>query len=168
MGDKLGDLKTLVAEDEPFAVTLVATSSSKFDALPQGAVVGRYVTLGKVGEGGMGVVYAAYDPELDRKVALKIIKAVGKPNPSTNTESRTRFIREAKALAQLSHPNVVSVYDVGAYEDSVWLAMEYVDGLTLSRWLGSKTHTWREVPSVDSWSTRARWKMQTAGISICP
>jgi serine/threonine-protein kinase len=72
--------------------------------------IGRYAVLRALGAGGMGVVYAAYDEELDRKVAVKLLRAAGPARP----EQRTRVQREAQAMARVSHPNVVSVYEVGA------------------------------------------------------
>ena len=98
-------------------------------ALARGASIGRYVVLGLVGRGGMGEVYAAYDPELDRKVAVKLLRI--KPGAGVSlTEGRQRMLREAQAIARLSHPNVVVVYDVGTFDDKVFIAMEFVDGNT--------------------------------------
>src|SRR5579863_5802328 len=74
--------------------------------LGRGAIIGRYVVLGLVGRGGMGEVYAAYDPELDRKVAVKLLR-VKAGNGVTMTEGRQRTLREAQAIARLSDPNVV-------------------------------------------------------------
>jgi serine/threonine protein kinase/tetratricopeptide (TPR) repeat protein len=112
--------------------------------LPRGATVSRYVILGLVGRGGMGEVYAAYDPELDRKVALKLLRV--KPNAGvTMSEGRARTLREAQAIARLSHPNVVVVYDVGTYRDQVFIAMEFVEGNTASYWVESQTRTWQEI-----------------------
>jgi serine/threonine-protein kinase len=85
----------------------------------------------------MGVVYKAYDPELDRAVALKLLRV--DPGSAQTTLSRDRLLREAQALARLSHPNVVAIHEVGSYErgggQHVFLAMEFVDGQTLRRWL---------------------------------
>src|SRR5476651_2390044 len=89
--------------------------------LTRGATIGRYVVLALVGRGGMGEVYAAYDPELDRKVALKLLHEGGLAG---ETESRARLLREAKAIAKLSHPNVVVVHDAGTIDDRVFIAME--------------------------------------------
>ena len=90
--------------------------------------------LGLVGRGGMGEVYAAYDPELDRKVAVKLLRV--KPgNGVSLTEGRQRPLREAQAIARLSHPNVVVVYDVGTFDEQVFIAMEFVDGNTVTYWL---------------------------------
>jgi tetratricopeptide (TPR) repeat protein len=111
------------------------------EPIARGAAVGRYVVLDELGAGGMGVVYAAYDPELDRKVAIKLLH----PGGGHSTEGRTRLVREAQALAKLSHPNVVAVHDVGAMGDRVWMAMEFVTGHTLTDWLGERARPWPEV-----------------------
>jgi serine/threonine protein kinase/tetratricopeptide (TPR) repeat protein len=112
--------------------------------LPRGATVSRYVILGLVGRGGMGEVYAAYDPELDRKVALKLLRV--KPNAGvTMSEGRARTLREAQAIARLSHPNVVVVYDVGTFRDQVFIAMEFVEGNTASYWVESQNRSWQEI-----------------------
>ncbi|HEX5751364.1 MAG TPA: serine/threonine-protein kinase [Archangium sp.] len=110
-------------------------------ALQPGERVGGYVLLRRVGEGGMGVVFAAYDPDLDRQVALKLLK----PGAVADAEARARLVREAQALARLSHPNVVTVYDVGTDGDTVFLAMELVRGRTLRGWLEETPRPWREV-----------------------
>ena len=111
--------------------------------LVRGESVGRYVVISKIGAGGMGVVYAAYDPELDRKVALKIIHRQSDFAAST-APAQARLLREAQALAQLSHPNVVAVHDVGPHEGQVFLAMEFVEGETLAGWLAAAPRRWRE------------------------
>jgi len=112
--------------------------------LGTGARIGRYVIIERVGTGAMGVVYGAYDPELDRKVALKLIK----PGQGVKDTARARLLREAKAIARLQHPNVVAVHDVGVFEDQVFLAMEFVAGGTIKSWLADKPRAWREVVDV--------------------
>jgi tetratricopeptide (TPR) repeat protein/predicted Ser/Thr protein kinase len=92
------------------------------------AKIGRYIVLGALGEGGMGVVYAAYDPELDRKVALKVLLR----GRSGSARAHERLLREAQALARLSHPNVVAVHDVGTHDGRVFIAMEFIAGATLT------------------------------------
>ncbi|HEX2659940.1 MAG TPA: protein kinase, partial [Polyangia bacterium] len=97
-----------------------------------------------LGKGGMGHVYAAYDPELDRKVAIKVLRPRANA-AGDSSEGRGRMLREAQALAQLSHPNVVAVYDVGTVGNHIFLAMEFVDGNTLSYWQQAQARTWREI-----------------------
>ncbi len=99
--------------------------------LQRGTQVGRYVLLDQVGAGAMGVVYSAYDPELDRKLALKVLH--GGRGDASATHDRLR--REAQALARLTHPNVVAVHDVGTHGKQVFVAMEFVAGETLRAWL---------------------------------
>ena len=112
--------------------------------LARGATIGRYVVLGLVGRGGMGEVYAAYDPELDRKVAVKLLRV--KPgNGVSLDEGRQRTLREAQAIARLSHANVVVVYDVGTFRDQVFIAMEFVEGNTVTYWLAAQPRSWQEV-----------------------
>jgi eukaryotic-like serine/threonine-protein kinase len=112
--------------------------------LARGDFVGRYVVVSKLGAGGMGIVYAAYDPELDRKIALKLLRGTA----VEDADARDRLLREAQALARLSHPEVVAVHDVGAHEDGVYISMELVVGETLSGWAAQKRRTWREVLTV--------------------
>ncbi len=112
--------------------------------LVRGATIGRYVVLGLVGRGGMGEVYAAYDPELDRKVAVKLLRVKPGNGVSLN-EGRQRTLREAQAIARLSHPNVVVVYDVGTFRDQVFIAMEFVEGNTVTYWLAAQARSWQEV-----------------------
>jgi eukaryotic-like serine/threonine-protein kinase len=111
--------------------------------LSKGAVLGRYVVLGMVGRGGMGEVYAAFDPELDRKVAVKLLRR--QDAGAVDAEARTRLLREAQAMAKLSHPNVVVVYDVGTFRDSVFIAMEFIDGNTVGYWTQASTRSWQDV-----------------------
>jgi tetratricopeptide (TPR) repeat protein len=111
-------------------------------SLARGAVVARYVIVGELGRGGMGAVYAAYDPDLDRRIALKVL-AHGAGSRSTTREPR--FLREAQALAQLSHENVVAVHDVGIFRNAVFIAMELVPGPTLAAWLKDAPRSRREI-----------------------
>ncbi len=92
----------------------------------------------------MGEVYAAYDPELDRKVAIKLLRGTAGDDAEA-TAGRVRMMREAQAIAKLSHPNVVVVHDVGAYEDKVFVAMEFVDGHTLWYWMHAESRAWPEI-----------------------
>jgi tetratricopeptide (TPR) repeat protein len=112
--------------------------------LVAGDRVGRHVVVERLGAGGMGVVYAAYDPELDRRIAIKLLRGlVGR-----ESRMRARILREAQALARLAHPNVVAIHDVGMLGDRPWIAMEYVEGETLSAWRARTRPTWREALDV--------------------
>ncbi|MCA9706885.1 MAG: serine/threonine protein kinase [Myxococcales bacterium] len=111
-------------------------------ALARGTLVDRYVITEQLGSGGMGVVYAAYDPELDRRVAIKLLR------PSHVGDGQPRLIREAQAIARIAHPNVVAVHDVGELQGSVFVAMEFVDGRTLGRWLRDQTRSVAEIVGV--------------------
>ena len=110
--------------------------------LPRDTRVGRYLLLGRIGAGAMGVVYSAYDPELDRKVALKLVLP---GDGDAASASGLRLLREAQALARLTHPNVVAVHDVGQHEGKVWIAMEFVAGQTLGAWVSARPRGWPEV-----------------------
>lgn len=114
------------------------------ETFERGAAFGRYVILDFVGKGGMGVVYTAYDPELDRRVALKLLRP-DRDRPEGRSASRLRLLREAQAIARLSHPNVITVHDAGSSGDRVFVAMEYVEGRTLRHWLEKERPSWREI-----------------------
>ncbi|MEZ4451489.1 MAG: serine/threonine-protein kinase [Nannocystaceae bacterium] len=104
--------------------------------------IGRYLVLSGLGAGGMGVVYRAYDPDLDRRVAIKLLKGQG------GADARTRLMREAQAMAKLSHPCVVPVFDVGLVGDRIFVAMDFVDGQDLGSWISAGPHPWEEVLDV--------------------
>ncbi len=108
-----------------------------------GTRLGRYTLLDRLGEGGMGVVYTAYDAELDRRVALKFLRE----DRRVHDQARVRFLREARTLAQVAHRNVVTVFDVGTIDGKDFIAMEYVDGPTLRQWLATP-HSIDEIVSV--------------------
>ncbi len=90
--------------------------------------IARFHVLRLIGAGGMGQVYAAYDPKLDRKVALKLLH-------EQDADGSPRLVREAKALARLSHPNIVTIHEVGVHEQRRYIAMEFVEGTTMREWL---------------------------------
>ncbi|HWB79826.1 MAG TPA: tetratricopeptide repeat protein [Nannocystaceae bacterium] len=102
--------------------------------------LGRYTILHRVGAGGMGVVYAAHDRELGRRVALELIDAGGRDAQQCGA----RLLREAQAMAKLAHPNVVVVHDAGCIDGQVFVAMELVEGRTLDAWLADGTWTWAQ------------------------
>ncbi|MEM1182315.1 MAG: protein kinase, partial [Acidobacteriota bacterium] len=96
-------------------------------ALPRGATLDRYVVLQPLGAGGMGVVYSAFDPELDRRVALKVVHPQ-RLTARSGRRTQRRLAREAQALAKLNHPNVLAVHDVGVVGGQLYVATELVDG----------------------------------------
>jgi serine/threonine-protein kinase len=110
--------------------------ATRAEALP--AQIGRFSITGKLGAGGMGVVYEGRDPTLGRPVALKLVLGGG------GSEGKARLLREAQAMARVSHPNVVPVYEVGLHGEDVFVAMELVQGETLTAWLKKEPRSWRE------------------------
>ncbi|MBX7080315.1 MAG: serine/threonine-protein kinase [Nannocystaceae bacterium] len=117
------------------------------EPLARGSTVGRYTVLERIGAGGMGVVYAAFDPELDRRIALKVLHAASDGSVGS-TGGRNRLLREAQAMAKLHHPNVITVHDVGTFDERVFVAMEFVDGSTLREWCGQGVREWGEIVDV--------------------
>ncbi|HEY0994251.1 MAG TPA: protein kinase [Kofleriaceae bacterium] len=120
--------------DDSVAPTLPLASSTRDTELQPGARFGRYRVLDWIGAGGMGVVYSAYDSDLNRKVALKVLRNDG----TDQLPIRDLLLAEAQAMAQLAHPNVVTVFDVGSVDDRVFLAMELIEGQTLAGWLRAR------------------------------
>ncbi|HEY0192316.1 MAG TPA: serine/threonine-protein kinase [Kofleriaceae bacterium] len=167
------DCRALVAAlaqgtgDDSQARTFKFDLSSQLTELPKKALsvgdrVGRYLVLSSIGAGGMGVVFAAYDPQLDRKIALKLLRS---GMTGSDTDARARLRREAQAIAQLSHPNVVSVYDVGTTDDGdLYMAMEFVEGDTLTSWLRKYPRTWREI--IDVFLQAARGLVAAHGVGL--
>ncbi|HZX00708.1 MAG TPA: serine/threonine-protein kinase [Bacilli bacterium] len=158
--DQCGDCRALVA--------MVARGSGSGDpgdaaaigALRPGAVVGRYVVGDMLGGGAMGVVHAAWDPELGRRVALKLLH----PDEGLDAgAARDRLLREAQAMARLQHPNVASVYEVGTVGDRVFLAMELVAGTTLRAWM-RPGRPWAEVCDVMVQAGRGLAAAHAAGV----
>ncbi len=123
--------------------------------------IGRFVVQGRLGAGAMGVVYAAYDPQLGRRVAVKLL-ASGSGGPDEAWQGR--LLREAQALAKLSHPNVVQIHEVGAHAGGVFLAMEFVLGVSLQTWLTRQQRSWREILAVFVEAGRGLAAAHTAGL----
>ncbi|QSQ27111.1 serine/threonine protein kinase [Pyxidicoccus parkwayensis] len=117
-----------------------ASTGPRIRTLERGTLLGRYVVLERLGAGGMGVVYAAYDPGIDRRIGLKLVQAA--PGVEGATE---RLLDEARAAARTQHPHVVGVHDVGVAGDIVFIAMELVEGGTLRQHLAAHRRGWREV-----------------------
>jgi serine/threonine protein kinase len=123
--------------------SLPSERAEEASRLPRGTRVGRYVVQELVGTGAMSTVYAAHDPDLDRLIALKLLRS-----HDGGDELRARLFREAKAMARLSHPDVITVHDVGAYGALLFVAMELVVGGTLRDWLAREARDWRQVLAV--------------------
>ncbi len=114
--------------------------------LAPGLVIARYKLVEPLGDGGMGTVWRARDTELARDVAIKLVQPKLLRDSSTGSANTSRLFREAQALAQLSHPNIVPVFDVGTTErDEVWVAMEHVVGVPGDRWASNSERTWSEI-----------------------
>src|SRR5262245_22534686 len=105
--------------------------------------IGRYIVVRTIGSGGMGVVLAAHDPELDRQVAIKLVRQ--EVWREASMQSRELLRAEARAMARIVHPNVIAVHDIGAFDDQLFVAMELVNGLALDEWLAIQPRPWREV-----------------------
>ncbi len=143
-----GSLPTALPEDHPTAAGLSMVRSRRDDVLTRGSLLGRYAVLDILGHGGMGVVYAAYDPDLDRRVAVKVLRTRGSDR-ERRAAGHARLLREAQAMARLVHPNVVHVYDVGSIDEAVFVAMEFIDGRTLKEEVAQRRaadgSNWREL-----------------------
>ncbi len=137
------------AEPRPFIGRLVP-----------GSRVARYQILNAIGRGGMGEVYAAYHPDLDRRIALKIVSESGAAAPDRSA----RLLREARAIAHISHPNVITVYDAGTVDDHVYIAMEFIEGQTLDDWVRAQPRSWREVLDVFIAAGRGLAAAHAAGV----
>jgi hypothetical protein len=109
-------------------------------SLEPGQQIGHFVIRKRLGEGGMGVVLACEDTDLGRPVAIKLVRA-----EADRPAYRARLLREAQAMARLEHPNVVRVYEIGNERGRLFVAMELVDGITLTAWLAGPRRPWREV-----------------------
>jgi tetratricopeptide (TPR) repeat protein len=133
--DECNPCRRVVAE-------LVRSSTDAASDWRPGRRVGRYVLGERIGRGGMGAVYRATDVELGREIALKRLHA------GARGDGRARLVAEARSAAQLQHPNVVAVYEVVDAEGVPFLAMELVDGVTLTTWLRGRSRTWREIVAV--------------------
>ena len=143
------------AGDDPFAPPVHGPRGP--GPFARGAAVGRYVLLDRIGAGGMGHVFAAYDPELDRKVAVKLVVSGG-------LDDELRLLREAQALARLAHPNVVAIHDVGVQAGHVWIAMEFVVGETVGAWARASRRSWRAVLDVLLAAARGVAAVHAAGL----
>jgi tetratricopeptide (TPR) repeat protein len=145
--EECAECRALVAavvrgERDPAETTFPSAVAGR-ESLARGSLISRYAVLEAIGAGGMGIVYSAYDPVLERKVALKLVRAGG--DTGALEEVKVRLLREGKSIAQLAHPNIVAVHDMGTSDDQVFIAMELVDGGSLKQWLKQQKRSWPEV-----------------------
>ncbi|MBV1859330.1 MAG: protein kinase, partial [Nannocystaceae bacterium] len=117
---------------------------SLFGTAPLPVRVGRYLIVDQLGAGGLGIVYGAYDPKLDRRVALKLLH----PERAQRPDTVPRMEREAQAMARLAHANVVTVHDTGTHAQGVFIAMECIDGKPLDEWAAHTRPDWRAIRDV--------------------
>ncbi|MCE9578842.1 MAG: serine/threonine protein kinase, partial [Deltaproteobacteria bacterium] len=122
--------------------------------------LGRFVLLDSRGAGGMGIVFAAYDPELDRKVALKLLH----PGRGAHFDGHIALMREAQAMARVAHPNVVTVYEVGLVGEQPFVAMELIDGPSLASWLQAQPRPWRAIVAMFVDAGRGLAAVHAAGL----
>jgi len=142
-----------------FGATLPETTNAHIEQ-QRGELIGRFVVLDVLGTGGMGVVYAAYDPNLDRKVAIKVLRG----RAMDSDESRVRLLREAQAMARIDHPNVLRVHEAGALGDEIYIAMEFAAGGTLKRWLTAKRRSLDDIIDVFMQAGRGLAAAHAAGL----
>ncbi len=120
---------------------LASVRQAMFGVSTEPTRIGRFVLVEALGAGGMGIVYSAHDPRLERRIALKLVK----PELVGTLKDEARLLREAQAMARLSHPNVVQIHDVGVADGRLFIAMELVPGGTLAAWLATSERPWRAI-----------------------
>ncbi|MEM9463257.1 MAG: serine/threonine-protein kinase [Myxococcota bacterium] len=140
---QVGDTTRLLSDPRDlhvFSVLQYHFDTTHKPTFQPGQSIGRYIVLEELGAGAMGAVYKAYDAELDRAIAIKLLHTEG------NEDDTARFQREAQALAKLSHPNVIQVHDVGVINGQTFIAMELVKGQTLREWMEEpdQPRPWRD------------------------
>ena len=137
-----GNVERPTLPPEELETRIESVDSAPTEPMDAPSRIGRFVVVRLLGAGGMGSVFAAYDEQLDRRIAVKVI------NRGVDDAARRLVLREAKAMAKLSHPNVVQVFEVGEHDGRLFIAMEYVRGRTLADWQAERGRTWREVLDV--------------------
>jgi serine/threonine protein kinase len=142
-------------DPQPFAAPI--------EELPRGSTVAGRVILGRVGSGGMGVVYAAFDPDLDRKVAIRLLPI----DADDETEgAREYLVRHIEAVTEISHPAVIQVHDVGTFDGGIFIATEFIDGIDLRHWMEARDEPfpWPEVLRVFREAGRGLAAAHAAGV----
>lgn len=152
--------RPLGVSTDPLLPTAPRAAGPAPASIAAGARLGRFIVAERLGAGGMGVVHVGYDPELDRGVAIKVVRA----DHAGSDRARARLVREAQALARLSHPNVIAIHDVGTVGDQVFLAMELVRGETLRAWRQAAPRPWREVVAMLAQVARGLAAAHRAGL----
>src|SRR5262245_26832593 len=115
-------------------------SSAGRGLLASGTVVASYRIESPLGEGGMGIVYRAHDTKLNRPVAIKFLS-----DRVADASGRRRFQREAQMASSLNHPHILTVHDVGEFEERQYLVTEFIEGGTLNDWILQEKRTWRQI-----------------------
>jgi tetratricopeptide (TPR) repeat protein/tRNA A-37 threonylcarbamoyl transferase component Bud32 len=146
------------------AMSRPAFADSTPGAIQPGTRIARYTVIDLVGVGGMSEVYLAHDPELDRQVAVKVMRRRWAPHAVRDARQENLLAKEAQATARLRHPNVISVHDMGTFGARVFIAMEYVEGQTLAAWLREKRRSWREILPVFVDAARGLRAAHAAGL----
>jgi tetratricopeptide (TPR) repeat protein len=138
----MSDDETTRRDHEPgeLADSFGSRDTVSMASFTKGMEFGRYRIVHRIGSGGMGTVYSAFDPTLDRTVALKVLH-----DKVESADAEQRLLREAQAMARLSHPNVVTVHDAGLKEGRPYVAMELIEGHDLRTWLRREKRGWREI-----------------------
>ncbi|HVV83587.1 MAG TPA: serine/threonine-protein kinase, partial [Kofleriaceae bacterium] len=141
-------------DDDATATAAGAVPGDVIAPVAPGGRIGRFVVVGLIGAGGMGIVLEGRDPELHRKVAIKVLRGGGED----------RILREAQAMARVAHPNTITVYEVGRAGSELFIAMEHVDGVSLAAWLARAPRTWREIVVVLLGAGRGLAAIHAAGL----
>lgn len=158
-GTLAGKFRAADHEGRPLDATRMFESlSTKLFAAGRTVSLGRFEIRKRLGAGGMGVVMSAFDPQLHRTVAVKVLRDDGDP------EEQARLLDEARAMAKVRHPNLVTVYEAGTHDDAVYIVMEYVEGGTLRRWLEDGPRTWQQITQVFLDAARGLAAIHDAGM----
>lgn len=145
--DLLAAMRDTVSAGSEAEAVVELVASRMFTSLRLEARIGRFSLLEVIGSGGMGVVYAAHDPERDEKVALKIVRPAlwAEQQPGIN---QARLLREGGVLAHLDHPNIVKLHESGVHEDEVFVVMEFIEGPTLEQWAAAAPRSWSSIAEI--------------------
>ncbi|MCB9715827.1 MAG: tetratricopeptide repeat protein [Myxococcales bacterium] len=166
LSETKSDPRAHASHDLERNVAFEAIRAQLFAGPLQPVEIGRFQIAERIGQGGMGVVYSAVDPQLRRKVAIKVVRDLGGDEDEID-RARRSLEREARAAAGVRHPNVVTVYDSGGYGDAFYVAMELVEGHTLRQWLRLRRRHWTEITSMFVGAGRGLHAAHAAGLVHC-